>query len=279
MLRKLRNHLSWLLGGAIPRKRSELKRLLEQTADFSQTFAPVELNMLRNVLLLSETRVENVMIHHGKVDWLHADDTFAEVLKEVTVSNHSRYPVIDRNSNKVVGILHVKRLVGLQAAPEAKILSEELLQAARFVPEKKRLDSMLREFQYYRLHMMIVTDEAAKPLGVISIEDVLESIVGEIQDEFDLQEGVAQKIRATNQVNVWEVDGDTELEEFNQHFGMKLDTKRFDTVGGWISNRHGKLPRTGEQLEENNLLLRVLSTDRRRVLSLQVTRQPSVNNS
>ncbi len=263
-----------MLGGSVPRKRHELTRLIENTATFSQLFPTGELDMLRNVLLLSEVRVEDVMIPHGKVDWLHLDDTFAEVLAEVTSSNHSRYPVTDRASNKVVGILHVKRLVGLQAEPEDKIITKDLLQVARFVPEKKRLDSMLREFQYYRLHMMIVADEAAKPLGVVSIEDVLESIVGEIQDEFDLQEGVTQKIRATNHANVWEIDGDTELEKFNHHFALHLDTERFDTVGGWLANCHGKLPKPGETIEEHDMSLRVIKTDRRRILSVQVTRKP-----
>ena len=267
------SRLAWLLGGSVPRDRADLERLLDLASDNSQSFADAELGMLRNVLSLPQVRVEDVMIPHGKVDWLNADDSFSEVIEKVTANRHSRYPVIDTDQETVAGILHVKRLVGLEAKPDDTILAPGMLQRARTVPESKKLDSMLREFQYYRVHMVVVADEGGKPAGMVTIEDVLEHIVGAIRDEFDSFEAITPPIRATGKQDLWEVDGETPLGKFNEHFGLELDENRFDTVNGWIANHLGRLPQVNDELEESNLRLKVTKTDQRRVLAVDVAMQ------
>lgn len=274
------NPLLWLLGGSVPRTRKELLRLLDDTSNHTQQLSAGEISMLRNVLELPELKVEEVMIPYGKVDWLHDDDTFAEVLKKVSETNHSRYPVIDKDGQRVLGVLHVKLLVGLEAKPAELILAanSKLLQPARMVPESKRLDAMLREFQYYRLHMMVAADEAGHPSGVVTIEDVLEKIVGAIHDEFDTSEGFDALISPTGQPNNWNVAGEASLAEFNRTFGLTLDEERCDTVGGWIAHQLGRLPKLNETITEGDLRLRVTLLDQRRVLSLEVERLNSPTN-
>ena len=265
--------LAWLLGGSVPRNRADLERLLELASGNSQNFSEAEIDMLRNVLSLPQVRVEEVMIPHGKVDWLYSDDTFGEVLKKVTKNRHSRYPVIDTKSESVLGILHVKRLVGFEADPKKKILlNGDMLQEARTVPESKKLDSMLREFKYYRVHMAVVADEGAKPAGMVTIEDVLEHIVGAIRDEFDSQEATISPIRSKGEQNTWEVNGDTPIERFNEHFGVSLDEKKFGTVNGWVANLLGRMPEEGEEIKSDEFLLKVTGADARRVSAVEVVR-------
>lgn len=273
------NSLTWLLGGSVPRNRADLERLLLLAGHNSDTFVDSELEMLRKVLSLPQVKVEEVMIPHGKVDWLNADDKYSEVLEKVTTNRHSRYPVIDTDKETVAGILHVKRLVGLGAGPDDLILKPDMLQPARTVPESKKLDSMLREFQYYRVHMVVVADEGGKPAGMVTIEDVLEHIVGAIRDEFDSQEAIKPPIRATGKQDLWDVDGETPIEKFNDHFGLELDKGKFDTVNGWIANQLGRLPQAGDELEEGNLSLKVTKTDQRRVLAVDVAMRNDGNNS
>lgn len=272
MKTKLLNNLAWLLGGSIPRKRQELVRLLGETNRRTQLLPAGELAMLSNILALPDLRVEEIMLPHGKVDWLHIDDTLAEILDQVTKTEHSRYPVIDNDTEKVAGILHVKRLIGIEVQTDAPVLTRKnLLQTARVVPDSKRLDAMLRDFQYYRLHMMIVADEAGQSVGVVTIEDVLEKIVGAIRDEFDEGEGVTAPIQASSTPNLWQVAGDAPLEKFNRHFNLNLDVERFDTIGGWLANRLGRLPTLKDTVKEGNLRLQPTLLNQRRILSLEVT--------
>lgn len=271
MRAKLLNNLAWLLGGSLPRNRDDLVFLLGTAHNHSRLLPAGELSMLRNILALPELRVEEIMLPHGKVDWLHADNTLAEVLARANQTEHSRYPVIDNDTEKVTGILHVKRLIGIEAQPGDAILTRKnILQTARVVPESKRLDAMLRDFQYYRIHMMIVADEAGHPIGVVTIEDVLEKIVGAIRDEFDKGEGVTIPIQASSIPNHWQVAGDAPLAKFNQQFHLNLDVERFDTIGGWLANRLGRLPTPNEIVEEGNLRLRATHLNQRRILSLEV---------
>lgn len=266
------NSLLWWFGGSVPRNRGEITKLLDATHKHTQLLPAGEIAMLKNILELPQLRVEEIIIHYGKVDWLNNDDTYAEILTKIAETNHSRYPVLHKEDNKVTGILHVKRLVGLKAEPQETILADaKLLQPARIVPESKGLDSMLREFQYYRLHMMVVADEAGHPCGVVTIEDVLEKIVGAIRDEFDASEGHNTPIKLVKP-NLWEVQGQADLGEFNRTFGLKLDEERCETIGGWVAYKLGRLPKSNEIVTEGNLTMRVTVVDERQVNSLEVER-------
>lgn len=264
---------AWLLGGSVPRDRSDIRRLVTRASKSSHVFPEAEMSMILNVLSLPDSRVDQVMVPYGKVDWLNSDFTYAEVIEKVTLNRHSRYPVINTDEETVAGILHVKRLVGYEAKPEDRILEGNgMLQPARTVPQSKKLDAMLREFKYYRVHMAVVADDGGKPAGMVTIEDVIEHIVGAIRDEFDSFEGTKTPIRSTGKQGEWEVDGETPLKGFKSHFNLELDTERFDTVGGWIANRIGRMPKAGDAIEENGLTLKVAKTDERRVLAVVVAK-------
>ena len=268
------NSLLWLLGGAVPRTKEELDKLLEDTHKHTQLLPSGEILMLRNVLNLSNLKVDDVMIPYGKVDWLQIDNTLEEILAKAAKTGHSRYPVENKEGKTIEGVLHVKRLLGIKAEAHTKILSEQrnLLQKSHLVPEGKRLDAMLREFQHYRLHMMVVADEAGHPSGVVTIEDVLEKIVGQIHDEFDPTEGTNATIQPTSTPNYWKLAGETSLEEFNKFFNTKLDEERCDTIGGWIASELGHLPKINESVTLNDLDLSVTLVDQRRVLAVDVKR-------
>ena len=269
----LLNGLAWLLGGSVPRNRDELGRLMSMAFENSQIFSEGETRMLSNVMNLPHLRVEDAMIPQGKVDWLSSDDTYSEITRKIGETRHSRYPVLDAEDESVKGILHVKRLVGIKADDGERILeTRDLTKPSRTVPEAKRLDAMLREFQYYRLHMAVVADESGKPSGMVTLEDVIERIVGEIHDEFDTMEVTRQHIRSTGKDGQWRVDGDTPLEKLNETLGLSLDTSRSETVGGWIANQLGKMPERGDSVDEGGLRLRVGRMDERKVLSVDIAR-------
>lgn len=271
---RMLNQLAWLLGGSVPRRREDIMKLLRQASDFSQALGYPEATMIENVLQLPDVPIENVMLPHGKVDWLQADDTYAQIMAKVKETHHSRYPVMDTDEEKVKGILHVKHLLGIEAEPDDLILGSISLQAARTVPGSKKLDSMLREFQHYRTHMMVVADDAGRPLGMIFIEDLLEHIVGAMHDEFDKQAGVDAPIRSKGG-DKWEADGEAPLSKFNSQFGLRLDTNRFDTLGGWIANRMGEMPAKGKKLSEHGLTITVIQADDRRVRTVEIERSRS----
>lgn len=266
---RLLNRLAWLLGGSLPRRLDDIRDLLQRGGRMSPGLASSpEVAMMLNVISLGQVAVEHVMVPYGKIEWLRDDHSYDEVLKTVTAHHHSRYPVMDAEEETVKGILHVKHLLGIQAAPADRILTEEILQPARTVPESKKLDSMLREFRHYRCHMMVVADDAGRPAGMVFIEDVLEHIVGRMHDEFDKHEGLWETFRQTSP-GIWEVDGDTPLAKFGERFGLALDASRFDTVSGWASHRMGRLPEQGDSFEEDGVAIRVTKADERRVLAIE----------
>ena len=272
----LRNKLAWMLGGSVPHSKDELKALLELAGKRSQLLSESELEMLRNVLSMTEKTTKDVRIPRGEVVWLYADSTYAEILAEVTRNRHSRFPVIDANNEKVIGILHVKRLIGFQAEPDEQILANgsraKLLQKAHTVPTGKTLDAMLREFRHYLVHMMVVADDGGNIDGMITIEDVIEHIVGEIRDEFDTETPAAAIRPHGSAVNCWEIDGDIQLDEFNEHFKLNLDRSRADTISGWLANTLGRLPVTGDEISEGPLSLKVAQSDQRKVVTVIATR-------
>lgn len=269
------NKLAWLLGGSIPRDKDELARLLELAGKRSQLLAKSELEMLRSVLSMTTKTTKDVRIPRGEVVWLHSDDTYAKIIATVTAKKHSRYPVLEPDHEKVLGILHVKRLVGLAAGADARILEApagaKLLQQARIVPTGKPLDAMLREFRHYQVHMMVVADEGGHIDGMITIEDVIEHIVGEIRDEFDSVSPAAAIRPLGKDGSRWEIDGDIPLAAVNAHFADQLSASRAVTLSGWLANALGRLPVTGDEVKEGGLTFHVSQSNQRKVLTVVVT--------
>jgi magnesium and cobalt transporter len=226
--------------------------------------------MLEGALAVADLQVRDIMIPRMQMVCLRRDDPIARLLPAVVESRHSRFPVLDGERDGVAGILLAKDLLRLFASGTAAIFDmREYLRPAVFVPEAKRLNVLLRDFRDSRNHMAIVVDEYGGVAGLVTIEDVIEQIVGDIDDEYDIEED-DQNIRKEAE-HQYAVRGVTRLEEFNEYFGSHLLDGDFDTVAGLVMKTLGRLPRRGEAVMLAGLELRVIRVDRRRIDMLRVT--------
>jgi magnesium and cobalt transporter len=227
------------------------------------------LSMIEGVLSVSETTVRDIMIPRAQMDCVSIDDEPADFIPLIVETKHSRFPVIGESKDDVVGILLAKELLGYYANPEAFNL-REILRPAVFVPESKRLNVLLREFRANRNHIAIVVDEYGGVSGLVTIEDVLEQIVGDIEDEYDFDESEDNIIPEAN--GRFRVKAQTEIGDFNAQFGSRFEDEEFDTVGGLVLKSFGRLPKRGETTSIDGFRFRVLRADSRRLHTLQVER-------
>jgi magnesium and cobalt transporter len=212
--------------------------------------------MLEGVIRIADMTAGDVMVAAPRMDVLDIDAPFDELLHLVIDTGHSRFPVFEGERENIIGILLAKDLLKLQRAPELNIRA--LLRPATFVPESKGLNDLLREFRGNRNHLAIVIDEFGRVAGLITIEDVLEEIVGEIEDEFDVAEDDGDIFALAD--STWRVSGDTPIERINESFGLSLPEDDFDTIGGLIAHTMGHVPKRGEQHELHGLRFVVLHT-------------------
>jgi hemolysin (HlyC) family protein len=227
------------------------------------------LSMIEGVLAVSEATVRDIMIPRAQMDCVSAEDSPADFIPFIVETKHSRFPVIGESKDDVVGILLAKELLGYYRDPAAFIL-REILRPAVFVPESKRLNVLLREFRANRNHIAIVVDEYGGVSGLVTIEDVLEQIVGDIEDEYDYDEGEDNIIPEAN--GRFRVKAQTEIADFNAQFGTQFEDEDLDTVGGLVLKAFGRLPKRGESALIDGLRFRVLRADSRRLHTLQVER-------
>ncbi len=226
--------------------------------------------MLQGVLDVADLQVRDIMVPRTQMAVVRREEPAPEILARVIESGHSRFPVMDDDRDDIVGILLAKDLLRLSAAGEQERFDiREFMRPAVFVPESKRLNMLLKEFRRNRNHMAIVVDEYGGVSGLVTIEDVIEQIVGDIDDEFDIEED-DQNIRKEAE-HQYAVRGVTRLEEFNDYFGTTLADEDFDTVAGLVMKNLGRLPRRGEAVTLEGLELRVVRVDRRRIDMLRVT--------
>ena len=230
--------------------------------------------MLEGALAVADLQVRDIMIPRMQMVCLRREDPIARILPAVVESRHSRFPVLDGDRDDVAGILLAKDLLRLFASGTPAVFDmREYLRPALFVPEAKRLNVLLREFRDSRNHMAIVVDEYGGVAGLVTIEDVIEQIVGDIDDEFDVEDD--QNIRREDE-RQFSVRGSTRIDEFNQYFKAELPEGEFDTVAGLIMQQLGRMPRRGESVMLGMFEFRVMRTDRRRIDSLRVTIPPQL---
>ena len=229
-----------------------------------------ELAMREGVLGVSETQVRDVMVPRSQMAVLERDAPRDEVLKAIVESGHSRFPVIGEDREEVVGILLAKDVLRhFVETPNLPFDISRYIRPATFIPESKRLNTLLKEFRGSRNHIAIVVDEYGGITGLLTIEDVLEEIVGEIDDEHDSAEvGPIQE----QEPGRYHVRALARIDEFNDFFDTSLDDENYDTVGGLVMHELGHLPRKGEMLQFGDFSFRVLQADRRRIHSVEVTR-------
>ena len=224
------------------------------------------LSMIEGVLQVSELQARDIMVPRAQMDVVDISDTPEEFLPKVIESGHSRFPVVGENKDDVIGILLAKDLLRYYAGHESNV--RDMLRPAVFIPESKRLNVLLKDFRRARNHMAIVVDEYGGVAGLVTIEDVLEQIVGEIEDEYDFDETEAQILLDRN--GLYRVKAQTSIEDFNATFGTEFPDDEYDTIGGLLLNRFGRLPKRGEVTTLDDHRFRVLRADSRRLHTLQV---------
>jgi len=249
-----------------PEDREELLDLLHGAFERKLLDADA-LSMIEGVLQVSEMTVRDIMIPRAQMDVVSIDDDPSEFLPLVLETRHSRFPVIGENKDDVVGILLAKELLNWYRSPETFNL-HDTLRPAVFVPESKRLNVLLREFRANRNHIAIVVDEYGGVSGLVTIEDVLEQIVGDIEDEYDFDESEDNIIAEAGGRH--RVKAQTEIGDFNAHFGTDFADDEFDTVGGLVLQAFGRLPKRGESTTIGDFRFRVVRADSRRLYTLQV---------
>ncbi len=239
------------------------------------------LSMIEGVLQVSEMQVRDVMIPRSQMDMVDITDSPEKFIPFVIDTAHSRFPVIEGNKNDVIGILLAKDLLRYYANKDLEI--REMLRPALFIPESKRLNILLNEFKSNRNHIAIVVDEYGGVAGMVTIEDVLEQIVGDIEDEYDEEDEEDNIIR--NDEGQYRVKALTEVEDFNEALGTKLSDEEFDTIGGLIVHQFGHLPKRDETITFEDMTFKVLRADSRRLHTMLVEHvnddieSPMVSNS
>ncbi len=268
------SHKSWLerLSLALmgePKDRDALIAILRDARQ-RELLDTDALTMMEGVMKAPELQVRDVMLPRAQMVVLKHDWSLERLISAIVESGHSRFPVIDDSKDNVIGILIVKDLLAHAFDRREDFDLRTLLRPAKFIPESKRLNVLLKEFRSNRLHMAIVVDEYGGVAGLITIEDVLEEIVGEIDDEHDTEDDSDESVFIRPQGDVFIIRALTPVEEFNRHFQAELSVERADTVGGLVMMELGRLPKGGESVDLDRFRFQVLRADNRRIHLLEM---------
>jgi len=248
-----------------PEDRDQLVELLHGA--FERRLLDAEaLSMIEGVLQVSETQVRDVMIPRSQMDMLDVAESPEKFIPFVIETAHSRFPIFEDNRDNVIGILLAKDLLRFYAEDEFNV--REMLRPAVFVPEAKRLNVLLKEFRANRNHIAIVVDEYGGVSGLVTIEDVIEQIVGDIEDEYDFDE--TEDNILVDRSGRYRVKAVTEIADFNNHFNTAFPDEDYDTVGGLVVGRFGRLPKRGEAIVIDGFTFQVLRADSRKIHALLV---------
>ncbi len=252
-----------------PRNREDLLEILK-IAEQNEVIDANAYDIIEGALDVSDMQVREVMIPRTQMVVVKSDDEFSHILDLIIKSGHSRYPVVGETTDDLLGILLAKDLLPkLQETDQSEPDVLSLLRPTTFVPESKRLNILLKEFREKRNHMAVVIDEYGGVAGLVTLEDVLEEIVGEIEDEYDIEEDSHIKKIADNDYLIKAL---TPIEEFNEEFKAQLSDEEFDTIGGILMQNFGYLPRRNESIEINGFLFKVMNADSRQIHLLRMTR-------
>lgn len=264
--RSLMGRLVQAMGGE-PRDREEVLELLRD-AQTRNLFDQNTLQMIEGVFHVVDERVRDIMIPRAQMVVVERDAALEEILPVIIESGHSRFPVIGDDKDDVVGVLLAKDLLRFTAASQAgSFLLEDVIRTAVFTPESKRLNVLLQEFRSNRNHMAIVFDEYGGVAGLVTIEDVLEQIVGKIDDEHDISEDLNVRKRAAGTYTVRAL---TPIEEFNKILETNFSDDEFDTIGGVVMAEIGHMPKPGESITLEGITFKILAADSRRMHLMQV---------
>ncbi|MBI3222031.1 MAG: CBS domain-containing protein [Nitrosomonadales bacterium] len=254
-----------------PEDRDQLIELLHSAYERNLLDADA-LAMMEGVLQVSERKVREIMIPRAQMDVIDISESVEKFIPYVIQTAHSRFPVIDGDKDNIIGILLAKDLLRYFAGEEMDV--RDMLRPAVFVPEAKRLNVLLRDFRSNRNHIALVVDEYGGVSGMVTIEDVLEQIVGDIEDEYDFDEDEDNII--SDGEGRYRIKADTGIDDFNQALGTEFSDEEYSTVGGLVLKTAGQLPKRGDQLQVGALKFTVLRADSRRLYSMLVERTDDV---
>jgi CBS domain containing-hemolysin-like protein len=229
-----------------------------------------ENEMIQSIFALGDTVVREIMVPRTDMAYVTVDATVHEVLSSIIACGHSRIPVFDGSIDNIVGLVYAKDLLKFWGMDESAVVLKNILRPPFFIPESKNLEELLHEFKKKRIHIAIVIDEYGGTSGLVTIEDLLEQIVGDIQDEYDVEE--EWLVEEADGAAV--VDARLPIEELEEHFGIEIEREKFDTVGGLIFHLTGRIPAVGEEVENGSILLTVLEADERKISKVRITRLP-----
>jgi len=257
-----------------PQNREDLLDTLQLARD--QALIDIDAqSMIEGVLAVSDLRVRDIMIPRAEMAVIGRDDTLEQVLPVVIESAHSRFPVIGEDRAEVVGIMLAKDLLQYCGENAKKFNIRDVVRKAVFVPESKRLNVLLKEFRTNRNHMAIVIDEYGTAAGLVTIEDVLEQIVGEIEDEHDFDDDVMILQRSEQEFTI---KAQLDIDDFNAHFDADFSDEEFDTIGGIVTKAFGHLPKSGETVVIDRFEFRIIRADSRKIRLLAVHLKPETGN-
>lgn len=272
--KKTINYGKWLkrfasLFSREPEDRDALIEIL-RNSEHRNLLDPDALLMIEGALHVSEIQVRDIMVPRVQMIVIENNAEPEDILSVVVESGHSRFPVVGESNDEIVGILLAKDLLNYYADPDKDFDIKDVMRATVFIPESKRLNVLLREFRTSRNHMAIVIDEYTGVAGLVTIEDVIEEIIGEIEDEHDLED---------DEININSHDNDrytikalTPIDEFNDYFESNISDDEYDTVGGLVINAFGHLPKRGETISHKGFNIKVIRADKRRVHMALFTR-------
>lgn len=254
-----------------PHDREELVGLLRDAED-RHILDAYSLSMIEGVLQVADLKVRDIMIPRAKMVGVPYNGKLEEYLPVIIESKHSRFPVIGEDKDEIVGILLAKDLIPYLAIEQDKTFNiNKFMRPPVFIPESKRLNVLLKEFRMKHNHMAIVVDEYGGVAGLVTIEDVLEQIVGEIEDESDFDEDMHYINKIAD--NKYTVKAITSIEDFNKHFNTEFSTEDVDTVGGLVMTHFGHLPKKDEEITIEGVNFKILHADHRRIRLLTVSLQ------
>lgn len=273
--RSLLERLSWLLLRE-PEDREQLLEVLQQAHERSLLDADA-LSMIEGVLQVGEMAARDIMITRAQMDLINVEDSISEIVSFAVEKAHSRFPVYEGSRDNVVGVLLAKDLLQCQLQDDVDL--RDILRPAVFIPESKRLNVLLRDFRSNRNHIALVVDEFGGVAGLVTIEDVLEQIVGDIEDEYDFDEEAGNIVELEGQeAGVYRVKAVTEIEQFNEMFGTAFEDGQSDTIGGLVSDHLGRVPRRGEIIVMPPMRFEVLRVDARQLHVVKVQRLPETED-
>jgi magnesium and cobalt transporter len=252
-----------------PRNKEDLVGVISDAGQ-RDIINPQTREMLQGVMEVSEIRVRDIMIPRAQMITIDINASVEQFLPIMLESAHSRFPVISEDKDHIEGILLAKDLLEYALVPIQNLILKDVLRPAVIVPESKRVDVLLKEFRQERYHMAIVVDEYGGVSGLVTIEDILELIVGEIEDETDFDEKETDDIKPLNKLT-YSVKALTEVDDFNQFFKTTFSEEEADTIGGIVLKSFGHLPVKDEEVDINGINFKVTNSDKRRLIQLKVT--------